>query len=273
MARAGGKWSDLARRIVSAAVLVAVGVALALSQGIWLAGAMAAIIAITFWELARLTAWHHPELHAAPLGAARPVALAVLAGLALFVALTWFDRWSIMVLALPILVGLPGAARPDRPIYAAFGVAILLVGYGLVSMREAFGLPFVLWLMGIVITSDIAGYFAGKMIGGPKFWPRLSPKKTWSGTVAGWVGAALVGALIWATGHGDAALIWISPLVAFAGQLGDIAESWLKRRAGVKDSSNLIPGHGGFMDRFDAICGATLAVMVIGLFTALPAVI
>lgn len=121
MARAGGKWSDLARRIVSAAVLVAVGVALALSQGIWLAGAMAAIIAITFWELARLTAWHHPELHAAPLGAARPVALAVLAGLALFVALTWFDRWSIMVLALPILVGLPGAARPPAHLCGLWG--------------------------------------------------------------------------------------------------------------------------------------------------------
>ena len=91
------------------------------------------------------------------------------------------------------------------------------------------------------------------MLGGPKFWPRLSPKKTWSGTVAGWVGAMLVGLTVWATGHGSASLIWISPLVAFAGQLGDIAESWLKRRAGVKDSSNLIPGHGGVFDRVDGL--------------------
>lgn len=110
------------------------------------------------------------------------------------------------------------------------------------------------------------------MIGGRKFWPQLSPKKTWSGTIAGWIGAALVGVALVASGHGDTALIWISPLVAFAGQLGDIAESWLKRRAGVKDSSNLIPGHGGFMDRFDAISGATLAVMFIGLLTTLPKV-
>ena len=67
-------------------------------------------------------------------------------------------------------------------------------------------------------------------------------------------------------------MIWCSPIVCLAGQMGDIAESWLKRRAGVKDSSNLIPGHGGFMDRFDAVTGAVLATMLIGLLTALPAV-
>src|SRR5690606_3701496 len=127
--------------------------------------------------------------------------------------------------------------------YAGFGVAILLVGFELVYLREIYGLTFILWLIGVVILSDVLGYFAGKTLGGPKFWPRLSPKKTWSGTVAGWVGALLLGVLLWAAGLADAAVIALSPLVAFAGQLGDIAESWLKRRAGVKDSSNLIPGH------------------------------
>ncbi|MDB2552728.1 phosphatidate cytidylyltransferase, partial [Paracoccus sp. (in: a-proteobacteria)] len=147
-----------------------------------------------------------------------------------------------------------------------------LVAYGLVSFREEFGLGFVMWLMGIVIVSDTAGYFFGRILGGPKFWPSLSPKKTWSGTIAGWIGAVVLGALIWLSGRGDATLLWVSPLVCFAGQMGDIAESWLKRRAGVKDSSNLIPGHGGFMDRFDAVTGAVLAAMLIGLLNSLPAV-
>jgi phosphatidate cytidylyltransferase len=93
-----------------------------------------------------------------------------------------------------------------------------------------------------VIASDVLGYFAGRILGGPKFWPRVSPKKTWSGTVAGWVGAAGVGLGSGPRGLGSAALVWVSPLVAFAGQMGDIAESAIKRRAGVKDSLEPDPG-------------------------------
>lgn len=254
-------------------MLLFIGILLALSQGIPLRLAMAAITGVTFWELARLTGWHHPELHAGPLGRYRPLFLAILAGLSLFGALMWMNSLAPLLLFVPILAGLPGAARHERLTFVIFGLAILAVGYVLVGLREAFGLPFIMWLIGIVIASDVMGYFVGKMVGGPKFWPSLSPKKTWSGTIAGWVGAVIVGALVWLTGHGDASLLWISPLVAFAGQLGDIAESWLKRRAGVKDSSDLIPGHGGFMDRFDAVCGATLGVMIISIFLALPEIV
>ena len=114
------------------------------------------------------------------------------------------------------------------------------------------------------------GYFAGRSLGGPKFWPAISPKKTWSGTVAGWVGAALVGlGFVVFTGAGWG-LIVLSPLVSFAGQMGDIAESWIKRRTGVKDSSRLIPGHGGVLDRFDALIGAVVLVMLLGLILPLP---
>ena len=95
---------------------------------------------------------------------------------------------------------------------------------------------------------------AGRMIGGARFWPSISPKKTWSGTIAGWILTGLLGAvLMYYSG-----LIWMVPVsvaVAFGSQLGDIAESWIKRRVGVKDSSNLIPGHGGFLDRFDGFIG------------------
>jgi len=117
----------------------------------------------------------------------------------------------------------------------------------------------------VVVASDVLGYFAGRMLGGPKFWPAISPKKTWSGTVAGWIGAALVGLVVVLATGASWALVPFSALVAFAGQMGDIAESWVKRRAGVKDASALIPGHGGVLDRFDALIGAVVLVMALGL--------
>jgi phosphatidate cytidylyltransferase len=267
-----GKWADLSRRIASTLVLLAIGAMLAFASGVWLRLGMALISAVTFWELANMTGWRHPEMHVTPFGRRRAIALAGIAGISQFVALNAYHPLAWLLLLLPILAGVPGAASRDRSTYAIFGLAILLVSYGLVGFREEFGLGFVLWLMGIVIISDTAGYFVGRMVGGPKFWPRLSPKKTWSGTIAGWVGALVFGLALWLSGHGNVALIWCSPLVCLAGQLGDIAESWLKRRAGVKDSSNLIPGHGGFMDRFDAVTGAVLATMLIGLLTNLPVV-
>jgi phosphatidate cytidylyltransferase len=154
--------------------------------------------------------------------------------------------------------------RRDRRLAGAYALAIMLAGYGLVNLRGAGGTVAILWLVAVVVASDVLGYFAGRMLGGPKFWPAVSPKKTWSGTVAGWIGAALVG-LCFALAGSSWLLVPLSALVAFAGQLGDIAESWVKRRAGVKDASNLIPGHGGVLDRFDALIGAVVMVMALGL--------
>ncbi|MRX49609.1 phosphatidate cytidylyltransferase [Paracoccus sp. S-4012] len=264
----GGRWADLTRRLASTAVLLAIAVLLALSTGIWLRLLISLIVAVTFWELARMTGWRHPAMHVTPFGRGRPLVLSALAGVSLFITL--LSGGAPWLLLLPLLAGMPGAIARDRLTYAVFGAAILLVGYGLVHLREALGLGAVLWVMGVVVISDSLGYFAGRMLGGPKFWPRLSPNKTWSGTVAGWVGAALFGALLAWLARGGESLILLSPLVAFAGQMGDIAESWLKRRAGVKDSSNLIPGHGGFMDRFDAVSGAVLMVGALDLAGWLP---
>ena len=112
----------------------------------------------------------------------------------------------------------------------------------------------------------------GRSVGGPKFWPRHSPKKTWSGTVAGWIGAALVGLVLLATGHAGAGALLVGPVLVLGGQLGDIAESALKRRARVKDASLLIPGHGGLMDRFDAMGGSLATALLLGLAGLLPVV-
>ena len=155
----------------------------------------------------------------------------------------------------------------DMAICLVYGGAILLAGAALIWLRcQPLGLVLTLWLLAVVIASDIMGYFAGRLLGGPKFWPRVSPKKTWSGTGAGWIGALIVA---WAFfGWLGQILIIAAPFVAFAGQMGDIVESAIKRRAGVKDSSQLIPGHGGVLDRFDAVIFAALTV--VGLVFVLP---
>lgn len=157
----------------------------------------------------------------------------------------------------------------DGAIALTFGCAILLAGAALIWLRcQPQGLTLTLWLLAVVIASDVMGYFAGRLLGGPKFWPSISPKKTWSGTTAGWIGALIVG---WAfSGTLGSVVILFSPIVAFAGQMGDIAESAIKRRAGVKDSSQLIPGHGGVLDRFDAVIFAALVVAGAGVLCPLP---
>ena len=251
-----GRWDDLRPRVISAIVMTAVGAA-----EIWLGGPSFAVLVVLLtagmiWELASITA---------PRQKNRPLLVAGLAAAALGAALVLRSDLAAAFLTVPAFA-LALTPRRDRRIAAAYAVAIMVAGYGLVEFREEAGTTGILWLVIVVVMSDVAGYFAGRMIGGPKFWPKVSPKKTWSGTVAGWVGAVLVGLGFVLAGMAGWGLLILSPVVAFAGQLGDIAESWIKRRAGVKDSSHLIPGHGGLLDRFDALIGATVLVMALGLF-------
>ncbi len=256
MTDAAAKWADLRVRITSGLVVLVLGIA-AIWAGDLPVMALAVLTAgLMIWELARLTA---------PGNAPLPVAAGALASGSLAALLYFHGPYWLAVLALPPLV-LLATPRRDRLIAALYGFAIMMATYGIVAFREGYGLTFTLWLVLVVIASDVMGYFGGRTLGGPKFWPRVSPKKTWSGTISGWVGAALVG-LIFArvTGQGMAVLAALSALTAFAAQMGDIAESWIKRRAGAKDSSNLIPGHGGVLDRFDALIGAAVFILGWGL--------
>jgi phosphatidate cytidylyltransferase len=255
-----GRWEDLRKRVVSAIVLVAVG-----GAEVWLGGPSFVVLVVLLtaamvWELARMTAPDHENT---------PLGLAALAGACL--AVTWFfpDRVSAAFLLVPSLA-IALTDRQDRRLSSLYAAAIMVAGYGLIDLRMTAGTPVILWLVLIVVASDVLGYFVGRSVGGPKFWPAVSPKKTWSGTVAGWVGAALVGAGFLIAGHGTAGLVLLSVVISFAGQLGDIAESWVKRRSGVKDASALIPGHGGVLDRFDALIGALVALMLLDLVLALP---
>ena len=255
-----GKWSDLRTRILSAIVMVAVG-----AVEIWLGGLAFAVLVVVLtgvmiWELAMMTA--PPERRSALVAAG-------VAGGTLVAALVLKTDLAALFLAVPSVLLLL-TPRHDQRLAGAYALAIMLAGYGLVELRQAGGTQVILWLVAVVVASDVLGYFAGRMLGGPKFWPAISPKKTWSGTVAGWIGAALVGLVVVLATGASWALVPLSALVAFAGQMGDIAESWIKRRCAVKDSSNLIPGHGGVMDRFDALTGAMVAVMILGRIIELP---
>ncbi len=255
-----GKWADLRTRLLSAIVMIAVG-----SVEIWLGGtAFAALVVVLtgvmIWELASMTA---------PGRRRSPMTLAIASSVALVASLVLKTEISALFLVVPS-VALLLTPRRDRRLAAGYALAIMLAGYGLIDLRVQGGTQVILWLVAVVVTSDVLGYFAGRMLGGPKFWERVSPKKTWSGTVAGWIGAALVGLVVVLWLGASWLLVPLSALVALAGQLGDIAESWVKRRAGVKDASNLIPGHGGVLDRFDALIGAVVLVMALGLVTPVP---
>ncbi len=258
MTSAPGQWDDLTTRVASGGVIAALGLGLMWLGGLWFQLLCAAVAGIIIWELARMLG-----------GGASARPLGLLSGAVVFAAAYLPPGFILPLMLLPALAGLSRVAE-NRAIYAGFAVLVILASFGLMTLRAEFGFVWIAWLVAIVIASDIFGYFAGRAIGGPKFWPRVSPKKTWAGTVAGWIGGALVGlAFMSATGAG-AELIGVSVAVSMAGQLGDIAESAVKRKSGIKDSSHLIPGHGGLFDRFDALLGASIFVLIVGQIVDFP---
>ncbi|MBR1544602.1 MAG: phosphatidate cytidylyltransferase [Alphaproteobacteria bacterium] len=142
------------------------------------------------------------------------------------------------------------------PLYIGFGVMAILYSYLYSSIMA------LIYMFIITISTDTGAFFIGSSIGGPKLWVRISPKKTWSGAIGGILCAFAFGTtfilnLLWTNSSGDftSLSLWgaISLGLSFFSQCGDLFESWLKRLNGIKDSSNLIPGHGGFLDRFDSI--------------------
>lgn len=168
----------------------------------------------------------------------------------------------------PLALGL-AHLRAGRLLWAAYGSVLAAAVLFMIYAYSTHGVVAVVALVGVVVATDTAGYFAGRALGGPKFWPAVSPNKTWSGTAAGWVAAAIVGiAVLPQLGVPLLPSALVAITLSFASQMGDIAESAIKRRAGVKDASALIPGHGGILDRVDglvaAACFAGAIVLVTG---------
>lgn len=265
------RWGDLALRFGVASVmgLAALG---ALAIGGWVFGlTVAAICAVMVWEIARMLS-HGPAVRrmrevptkraAEPAGSSGPLILGGLGGAALLAALVLPPGFALPLLLAPGIAAI-SLLKHNRSVFMPFCVAILLAGWGLTDLRMTFGFEWMLWLALVVVATDVFGYFAGKQFGGPKFWPRVSPKKTWSGTVAGWAAAAAVGAGFWAATGVTSQIVGISVALSMASQMGDIAESAIKRKMGVKDSSSLLPGHGGVFDRFDGMLGAALLLLLV----------
>jgi phosphatidate cytidylyltransferase len=159
---------------------------------------------------------------------------------------------------------------PRRYGWSAIGciyAALLLLAPLALRNDAALGTTSILFLFAIVWTTDIAGYFAGRAFGGPKLAPSISPKKTWSGAIAGLVGSVVIVlvAIRFVPPSSLVALIVVGILLSIVSQAGDLAESALKRYFGVKDSSHIIPGHGGVMDRLDGFWAAAVCAAIIGL--------
>ena len=262
------RWPDLRKRALSAALLVPAAIlCIWLGAEAWTA-LMAAAVALLAWEWVRLCGFSTKRLP----GLAVPVL--VLAAGVLALGEAW--GWALALLGIGF-VGLWAVAEPPRfrqavpGFWLAFGVPYIgCAGLGLIQLRgdATAGLVNVLFLFLVVWSSDIGAYLAGRRFGGPKLAPAISPNKTWSGAAGGLAAAMAVGILA-ATAMEPAAvpLLRVALVAATLGllaQVGDLFESWIKRRFHVKDSSSLIPGHGGLLDRLDGVLSAAPAAALLG---------
>lgn len=248
------KNADLGTRAVVGVVLIAVAAA-----ALWFGG-FAFWLLVTLGALAMIHEWG--GLHGADAGQRK------LAQYALMVPLAIMSPWaagpSFLALGL-ILAAFFFLAIVTRS--GALGAGAIYVGLpvlALLTLRDWTEGPLLaFWAMGLVWACDIGAYFAGRAIGGPKLMPAVSPNKTWAGLAGGMFAAALFGWTLTFWGL-DTGLAAATPALAMFAQAGDLYESWLKRRAGVKDSGALLPGHGGVLDRLDGLVPvAPLAVLLL----------
>ena len=253
---------ELGPRVAAAVALGLVALAVA-----WIGG----IVFIAFWWIAAsIVLWEWQRIVDGERLLER-VGLGVLCLAA--AALCALHNSALLAVATLIVAGaaVGFVAAPDRRIWAAAGAlyaGALIVSLGLLEASPIYGLASVLWLFAIVWGADVAAFFAGRAIGGPRLWPSVSPGKTWSGALAGALAGAALGLLVGViVAPGSVRidrLFAIGLATAVVSELGDLLESAVKRRFGVKDSSRLIPGHGGLMDRLDSFIAAST-------FTALVA--
>ncbi|ODU19802.1 phosphatidate cytidylyltransferase [Sphingopyxis sp. SCN 67-31] len=157
------------------------------------------------------------------------------------------------------LVRAMGLGSGGKAAFLALGL-LLVIGAigGLWYIRQNLGMTAALWVFGMVWATDIGAYFAGRAFGGARLAPTISPSKTWSGLVGGMIAALIASATIGDRGQIIGVPLWIGLFMGLLAQLGDLGESWMKRRAGVKDSGKLIPGHGGIFDRVDGLLPVAL---------------
>jgi phosphatidate cytidylyltransferase len=259
---------DLGVRAASALVLVVTAVG-SLFAGGWLF--------VLYWLIAALAVhWEWQRLIGAPLPWLRFFG----GGFALCAAAALFHIGQVELAFTILLISsafCAWAAGPGALLWAGSG--LFYAGgllFATLALRHApfFGICAIGWLFAVVWGTDVGAYFGGRLIGGPKLAPRISPGKTWSGFGIGIVCGASLGALaahFWPNVQSPLLPVFLLGLVAGAlAQSGDLFESWIKRRFGVKDSSRLIPGHGGVMDRLDGFIAAAIFAALFGVARGLP---
>lgn len=201
-------------------------------------------------------------------------ALALIAGLAVVTALAAFDLAAIAVIVsivgFVVLVAVgKGRGRKTHAVgMLYFGLPSVALIWLAADPRD--GALALLLVMVVVWVTDSAAFFTGRMVGGPKLWPSVSPNKTWAGSIGGLAGGVVAG-VIYAALAGVDALVSVGLLslgLSVACQAGDLLESGIKRRFDIKDTSGLIPGHGGLMDRLDGLIGAVLLAAIVALIVS-----
>lgn len=259
----GAGRSNLQQRVASAVVLVALALALTWAGGFWYRILCAGIAGAVLYE------WMTMALPRE--AAAHRIVLAVLLAVVLAMMLAGVPAVTLLLaLAAAVIVGAAHAAYDQRGFWPVAGLAYAgLSAISLAALRggDAAGLAATLFLFAVVWATDILAYFVGRAIGGPKLAPSISPGKTWSGAIGGTIAGIIAGGavalyagIVW----GVLATAVLTFVLSVVSQVGDLFESSLKRRFGTKDSSGLIPGHGGVMDRVDGLVAAAFMLFIIG---------
>jgi len=258
---ASRSWSDLGPRLISAGILLVITATALYFGGIWFALVVGAVFATAYREWDIMTAGRKTDVIGMTL-----IALVALSAVG-YVFYGLLGSAAIAGIAVVVALTTPGDSRWWR----AGGIVYLCaVIYAVLSLRagSTTGIMAGLFLATSVWMTDSAAFFTGRQVGGAKLSPDISPSKTWSGALGGLAFGAAGGLVVWLIATSSP--WWIGLLIATAlsisGQIGDLAESAIKRKFRVKDSSDMIPGHGGFMDRLDSLASASLVCFAIGFF-------
>jgi phosphatidate cytidylyltransferase len=256
--------SELATRAVTGVAMIVVAVAAlwAGGAGFWMLASAAALLMVSEWAgLMRARRWQ-VTLSVALMGIVMAVARVLIPD----PSFTGSDTPNVLLLMYGA-VAVGAVSLSLLSLNPKIGAGLLYAGLPAVSLiylRDGpAGFALTLWTLAVVWGTDIGAYFAGRTFGGPKLAPRLSPKKTWSGLIGGALAAVAVGAAITHYAGLSPLLLWLGAPMAVLAQMGDLYESWLKRRAGVKDSGRLLPGHGGALDRLDGLVPVAVAVALL----------
>jgi phosphatidate cytidylyltransferase len=258
---------NLLTRVLAAVVLIPVAIAAAYAGGwFWLGLVLLAAIGL-YVEWLMMVGAVRPR--AVTIGVITLVSAGASLGCTSLVCRSLaFDRIELALGILALGVIVVALVPSEQRGWIALGlcyVSAALFASVLVRLDQVWGLAALMFVLLIVWATDIGGYFAGRGLGGPKLWPRVSPKKTWAGAIGGFVASLVVATGFAVLGFGKLIpLLLLAAVISIVSQFGDLFESAVKRKFGVKDSSHIIPGHGGLLDRLDGFVFAVVVAALIG---------